>query len=231
LAFRIKNLLDLSGAGAIFNFMDVCNLIETFSEESASRLTGVSMRQLRYWDSKGFFSPSLAYADRSQPYSRLYSFRDVVALKVLNALRNDAKVSLPHLREVKDRLLKLGEALWGETTLYVHKKRVVFVNPETGALEEVVSGQGILKIPLKVASENMRKQIKRMNQRAADNIGKFMRNRNVAHNQLVIAGTRIPVDNVKAFAEQGYSVAQIKVEYPILTDEDIRAAIAYNLAA
>jgi uncharacterized protein (DUF433 family) len=211
--------------------MNVRNLIETFTEEAASRLTGISMRQLRYWDSEGFFSPSLAYADRSQPYSRLYSFRDVVALKVLNALRNDAKVSLQHLREVKDRLLELGDTLWAETTLYVHKRKVVFVNPKTEALEEVVSGQGILQIPLKVVSENMREQIKQINQRASGDIGKFMRNRNVAHNQVVIAGTRIPVDNVKAFAEQGYSVAQIKLEYPILTDEDIRAAIAYNLAA
>jgi uncharacterized protein (DUF433 family) len=211
--------------------MNVRNIIETFSEESASRLTGISKRQLRYWDSDGFFSPSLAYADRSQPYSRLYSFHDVVALKVLSALRNDAKISLRHLREVKDRLLELGEALWGETTLYVHKKRVVFVNPQTAALEEVVSGQGILQIPLKVASENMREQIKRINQRAADDMGKFMRNRNVAHNRLVFSGTRIPVANVKAFAEQGYSVAQIKLEYPVLTDEDIRAAIDYNLAA
>jgi DNA-binding transcriptional MerR regulator len=150
--------------------MNVRNLIETFSEESASRLTGISKRQLRYWDSVGFFSPSLAYADRGQPYSRLYSFRDVVALKVLSALRNDEKISLQHLREVKDRLLELGEALWGETTLYVHKKRVVFVNPQTAALEEVVSGQGVLQIPLKVASENMREQISRSNQRAAENL-------------------------------------------------------------
>src|SRR5882672_3208640 len=111
--------------------MDIRKLIETFSEETASRLTGVSIRQLRYWDGDGFFSPSLAYPDRSTAHSRIYSFRDIVALKVLNTLRNDAKVPLQHLREVKDSLLALGDTLWAETILYVHNKRVAFVNPET----------------------------------------------------------------------------------------------------
>jgi uncharacterized protein (DUF433 family) len=211
--------------------MDARKIIETFSEETASRLTGVSVRQLRYWDGDGFFSPSLAYDDRRVAYSRLYSFRDIVSLKVLNTLRNDAKVPLQHLRAVKEKLQALGDALWIETTLYVHSKRVAFVNPETEALEEVVSGQGLLQIPLQVASNNMRESIKRLNQRSPDEIGKFERKRKVANNQLVIAGTRIPVESVKAFASEGYSVERIKLEYPTLTDEDIRAAINYADAA
>jgi uncharacterized protein (DUF433 family) len=211
--------------------MDDRKPIEMFSEEMTSRLTGVSVRQLRYWDSDGFFSPGFGYEDRKKPYSRLYSFRDLVALKVLNGLRNEVKVPLGHLREVKDRLLSLGEKLWGETVLYVHNKRVVFVNPETDTLEEVVSGQGILQIPLLVASSNMREAIRLLNQRKPETIGKFEKKRNIADNQLVIAGTRIPVENIKAFAAQGYSVDQIKLEYPTLKEEDIRAAIDYDAAA
>jgi len=211
--------------------MDERKPIAMFSEEITSRLTGVSVRQLRYWDSDGFFSPSFGYEDRSKPYSRLYSFRDLVALKVLNGLRNEVKVPLGHLREVKERLLSLGEKLWGETTLYVHNKRVVFVNPETDTLEEVVSGQGVLQIPLLVASANMREAIRLLNRRKPETIGKFEKRRDVADNQLVIAGTRIPVQNIKAFAAQGYSVDQIKLEYPTLTEEDIQAAINYDAAA
>lgn len=211
--------------------MEERRLIEAFSEETASRLTGVTVRQLRYWDRDGFFSPSLGYDDRSQPHSRLYTFRDVVALKVLNALRNDAKVPLGHLREVKQKLLGLGEELWAETTLYVMNKRVVFVNPETNAMEEVVSGQGVLQIPLSVASSNMREAISRLNQRGPGEIGKFERKRKIANNQLVVAGTRIPVRSIKAFAAAGYSVEQIKSEYPTLNEEDIRAAISHDAAA
>jgi uncharacterized protein (DUF433 family) len=213
------------------NPMEERKIVETFSEETTSRLTGVSIRQLRYWDDDGFFSPSLGYENRSASYSRLYSFRDIVSLKVLNTLRNDAKVPLQHLRGVKDKLLALGDALWAGTTLYVHAKRVVFVNPETDALEEVVSGQGLLQIPLQVASSNMRDAINRLKERKPDEIGKFERKRKIAYNQLVIAGTRIPVESVKAFAAEGYSVERIKLEYPTLTEEDIRAAIDYADAA
>lgn len=150
---------------------------------------------------------------------------------MLNALRNDAKVPLQHLREVKDNLLALGDALWGETTLYVHNKKVVFVNPETDAFEEVVSGQGVLQIPLQVTSANMREAIKRLNQRGPEQIGKFEQRRKIANNQVVIAGTRIPGESIKAFATEGYSVERIKLEYPTLTEEDIRAAINYATAA
>src|SRR5262245_20194400 len=82
-------------------------IVSVFTEDEVARLTGITTHQLRYWDRHDFFSPSLAYEDRSRPYSRLYSFRDVVSLKVLNQLRNEEGVSLPHLRDVKKRLAKL----------------------------------------------------------------------------------------------------------------------------
>jgi uncharacterized protein (DUF433 family) len=82
-----------------------------------------------------------------------------------------------------------------------------------------------------VASSNMREAIRLLNQRKPETIGKFEKKRNIADNQLVIAGTRIPVENIKAFAAQGYSVDQIKLEYPTLKEEDIRAAIDYDAAA
>jgi DNA-binding transcriptional MerR regulator len=81
---------------------DASVVVSAFTEDQVERLTGVTKRQLRYWDRTGFFAPSLAFEDRSQPFSRLYSFRDVVSLKVLNALRNDGHVPLPQLREVRN---------------------------------------------------------------------------------------------------------------------------------
>jgi uncharacterized protein (DUF433 family) len=201
------------------------NIIEVFSEAMASRLTGVSVRQLRYWDRDSFFSPSLGEEDRSVPFSRLYSFRDIVSLKVLNTLRNDAGVSLQHLRETKEKLVVLSDRLWADTVLYVHNKRVAFVNPKSDVLEEVVTGQALLQIPLQIASDNMRDAVKRLHERNPADIGRLEKKRNVASNQLVIAGTRIPVANVQAFATSGYSIKKIKAEYPTLTEDDIKAAI------
>ncbi|MGN6548624.1 MAG: MerR family transcriptional regulator, partial [Pararhizobium sp.] len=94
-------------------------MISAFTEDHVERLTGLTQRQLRHWDRTGFFSPSFAYEDRRKPFSRLYSFRDLVCLKVLDALRNEAKVPLSHLRIVKDKLAHLGNDAWAKTTLYV----------------------------------------------------------------------------------------------------------------
>jgi uncharacterized protein (DUF433 family) len=206
-------------------------VVSAFTEDHVERLTGISGRQLRYWDRSGFFVPSLAYEDRRAAYSRLYSFRDIVGLKVINALRNDAGVSLPHLREVKDRLSHLGEDMWAKTTLYVLNKRVIFNNPETDKKEEVVSGQGILQIPLAVVSGDMQAAIRALRERDQKTIGKIEHQRGVAHNQPVVAGTRIPVRSIKAFADAGYSVDQIRKEYPTLTREDIKAALEFGAAA
>jgi uncharacterized protein (DUF433 family) len=206
-------------------------VLSAFTENHVSRLTGVSVRQLRYWDRTGFFVPSMAYENRRESYSRLYSFRDLACLKIVNALRNEAKVPLPHLREVKDTLSHLGDDLWAKTTLYVLNRRVVFHNPETDKREEVLTGQGVLQIPLVVVTGDLEIAVRVLWQRDTSKIGKIERQRNIVQNQPVIAGTRIPVRSVKAFADAGYSIDQIKKEYPTLTDEDIRAAIAYHAAA
>ena len=206
-------------------------IVAAFTEEQAERLTGVSQRQLRYWDRDGFFVPSLAYEDRGKPFSRLYSFRDLVSLKIVNALRNDAGVALSHLRGVKEKLAHLGDDMWAKTSLFVLNKEVVFVNPETQAKEAVLSQQGILQIPLEVVTGDMRAAVRALRQRDATTIGKIDRRRGVASNQAVVAGTRIPVRTIKTFAKAGYSIDQIKAEYPTLTDEDIRAAIKYHEAA
>jgi uncharacterized protein (DUF433 family) len=208
---------------------DTGGLIAAFTEDQTEQLTGISKRQLRYWDRTGFFVPSLAYRDRRTPYSRLYSFRDLVALRIVNALRNEASVSLQHLREVKEKLAHLGDHLWAQTTLYVLNRNVIFHNPETGTREEVLSGQAILEIPLKVVSGKMEDAVRSMRQRDMTRVGKIERQR--AHNEAVLAGTRIPVRSVKALADAGYSIDKIREEYPTLTEEDVRAALAHDAAA
>lgn len=195
-----------------------------FTEEQASRLTGVSRRQLAEWSRSGFFKPEL-FADRGRNFSRLYSFRDLVCLKVLAQLRNERKIPMTHLKEVKSFLSHLGDRVWTEATLYVLGKKVVFEDPATGDLEEVGSKQKVLQIPLRLVANDMQDEVKKLNRRDDTVIGRLERKRGVAQNQLVIAGTRIPVRSIKAFAEAGYTPAQILAEYPTLTDADVRAAI------
>lgn len=203
-------------------------VIAAFTEADAARLTGLSVAQLRHWDRTKFFAPSLANDNRSLAYARLYSFKDLVALKVLYALRNEGQVSMQHLRGVKHRLMALG-ASWTSTTLFVLKKRVVFFNSATQSREEVISGQGVLEIGLEVETDDMKERVRQWRSRDESLAGRVEKRRGFAGE--VIAGTRIPVSNIKAFSEAGYSVEKILREYPTLTRSDVEAALAYDRAA
>ena len=212
---------------------DSNTVVAAFTEEHVERLTGVTKRQLRYWakEPDRFYIPSIKFEGDGFADLRLYSFRDLVCLKVLNALRNGSKIQLKELREVKERLAHLGDDMWAKTTLYILGKKVVFDNPETGEKEEATSGQGVLQIPLKVVTGDMQVAVKAMRMRDKLSYGQINQRRGVAQNQLVISGTRIPIRAIKEFSTAGYSVRQILKEYPTLAESDIVAAIEYKEVA
>ena len=202
------------------------NIVGAFSEEQAARLSGVSLNQLRRWDADGFFCPS--YSDvKGVPFGRIYSFRDIVSLRVLNDLRNEKRISLAHLRDVSRELSHLGDEKWTATTLYVLGRRVVFDDPRTKLRQEVVSGQRVFDIPLRIVISSTRRAVKGLNDRN-DRIGQVVRARFIAQNEPVIAGTRVSVVSIREFTEAGYSPSQIIKEYPGLTEADIAAALAYR---
>src|SRR5215211_7782715 len=120
---------------------EITNITSAFSADQVVRLTGLSMRQLAYWDKLGFFQPQYAAEDRKTPYSRIYSFKDVVGLRTLAILKTKYKCSLSHLQTVARELSSYSTAPWAEITLYVLKKRVQFKEPETGRVRGVVDGQ------------------------------------------------------------------------------------------
>ena len=117
------------------------NVVRAFGAEHVQRLTALSAGQLRYWDATGFFEPKWAYENRRSPHSQIYSFKDVVGLRVLSVLRRDHKVSLPHLREVASILSTYSDTPWADTVLYVLNKQVYFNEPETGHIRGVVTNQ------------------------------------------------------------------------------------------
>ncbi|HEV2816804.1 MAG TPA: DUF433 domain-containing protein [Allosphingosinicella sp.] len=209
--------------------LDIGNVIAAFSEEHVYRLTGLTPGRLRYWHKTNFFVPTFVEDDLRLPYSRFYSFKDVVALRTLEMLRVQNNVPLQHLRKVAENLSHLKDDLWTKTTLFVVNRKVVMVNEETGKPEEVVSGQYLLGIPLLKIIDDTKGDIEKMRQRSDAQIGNVSRARNVMHNAWVIAGTRIPVMAVKRLHEDGYSNDQIIAEYPDLTPADIKAALAHKV--
>jgi uncharacterized protein (DUF433 family) len=133
---------------------------------------------------------------------------------------------MKHLREVAAELEKSVKRPWSEVTLYVLKRRVQFKEPETGQIRGVKDGQYAL-LPLESVAQEMKQAIERLRERPMDTVGKIDRHRNVAHNEWVVSGTRIPARAIREFAAAGYSIDQIVQEYPSLTAADIKAALKH----
>jgi DNA-binding transcriptional MerR regulator len=210
------------------NAPDLRNVVAAFSEEQVERLTGLTKAQLRYWDGTGFFQPKYADEDRSRPFSRLYSFKDVVALRALGVLRNEHKVPLQHLRKVADKLCHLAEDRWIRQTLYVLNKKVVFHEPGTDLPREVLTGQYVMGLLLKTIISDTKKAVEKIQKRDPTKVGSVERSRFISRNAWVIGGTRIPTAAIRRFKEAGYTTEQIIAEYPGLTPRDIRAALRHE---
>ncbi len=71
--------------------------MEGFTAHQATKFTGCTPRQLRYWDSIGLVQPSVQQTGGRPGVPRLYSFRDLIALKVVKSLL-DGGMSLQKVR-------------------------------------------------------------------------------------------------------------------------------------
>lgn len=79
-----------------------------FTAEQASRLSNCTHHQLRYWDRVGLVSPSIQGTGGRPGVRRLYSFRDLVALRVVRSLLDNG-MSLQRVRRAWDYLRREGD--------------------------------------------------------------------------------------------------------------------------
>jgi DNA-binding transcriptional MerR regulator len=78
-------------------------LDEGFTAQQASRLTGCTQHQLRYWDRVDLVRPSVQGTGGKPGIRRLYSFRDLVALRVVRSLLDNG-MSVQRVRRAWDYL-------------------------------------------------------------------------------------------------------------------------------
>ena len=113
---------------------------------TACHAAGISYRQLDYWARTGLVVPGVRDASGSGT-QRLYSFRDIVVLKVVKRLL-DAGVSLQNIRKAIETLRQWGEDDLATMTLISDGTTVY----ECRSAEEVVDllqgGQGVFGIAL-----------------------------------------------------------------------------------
>lgn len=77
--------------------------LEGFTSHQASRLTGATPRQLRYWDQITLVRPSVQQTGGRSGVPRLYSFRDLISLRVVKSLL-DGGMSLQRVRRAYEYL-------------------------------------------------------------------------------------------------------------------------------
>jgi DNA-binding transcriptional MerR regulator len=120
----------------------------SFSTAQTARLTGLSPRQLDYWDRQGFVRPSVARAS-GYGSARRYSFADLVRLRVAARLRA-AGFGLNKIRQCVQTLRRLDPSREGMTDvrLLVAGSRVVWARSERELVDILQEGQLMLVFPL-----------------------------------------------------------------------------------
>ena len=82
--------------------------MDGFTAQQASELTKCTAHQLRYWDKVDLVKPSLQSTDGRPGRRRLYSFRDLVALRVVKSLLDNG-MSVQRVRRAWDYLRRTAD--------------------------------------------------------------------------------------------------------------------------
>ncbi len=80
---------------------------QAFTAEQTCRLSNCTHHQLRYWDRVDLVSPSIQGTGGRPGVRRLYSFRDLIALRVVRSLLDNG-MSLQRVRRAWDYLRREG---------------------------------------------------------------------------------------------------------------------------
>lgn len=112
----------------------------------ACSAAGISYRQLDYWARTGLVTPSVKPAEGSGS-QRLYSFRDIVVLKVVKRLL-DAGISLQNIRKAVETLRAHGSQDLSNITLMSDGASVYECRSPEEVVDLLQAGQGVFGIAL-----------------------------------------------------------------------------------
>lgn len=108
------------------------------------KIVGITYRQLDHWDRTGLLSPSLATA-RGSGSQRLYSYRDVVVLRIIKQLL-DSGVTLQRARKAIDFFRDaVGDDL-ASASLVLGASRSVLARDGEELLDLLRGGQGVFNV-------------------------------------------------------------------------------------
>ena len=204
-------------------------MIQAFSLERASRITGLTRRQLEYWDQTDVLRPSIAEHE-IDGLPRLYSYLDLMRLQVAKHLR-DRKILPSQIRRL---VLELEERGFDEPLLTLRFVRVknshevFWIDPRTDqplSARSVDQAAAVWDLTLEDIRSGIEGQIAELLERKP---GKVVRIRALHASQPVLDGTRVPTAKIALLAKQGWTNRRIRQEFPHLTKVDIEAALSHE---
>jgi DNA-binding transcriptional MerR regulator len=113
---------------------------------TACAAAGITYRQLDYWARTGLVEPSVRAAHGSGS-QRLYSFRDILVLKVVKRLL-DTGISLQQIRAAVQHLRDRGSADLAQVTLMSDGVSVYECTSADEVVDLLAGGQGVFGIAL-----------------------------------------------------------------------------------
>jgi DNA-binding transcriptional MerR regulator len=106
------------------------------------KIVGITYRQLDYWTRTGLVFPTIQAATGSGS-QRLYSFNDLLQLKVVKSL-TDAGASLQKVRQAIDYVRDNLSDDWSQVTIVADGGGVYACTSDAEVVDLLRSGQGVL---------------------------------------------------------------------------------------
>lgn len=135
---------------------------EGFRSTQVCKVVGITYRQLDYWDRSGLLGPSLQAAQGSGT-QRLYTFRDVVTLRVIKRLK-DAGTSLHKIRSAFEQLEEQVGADWRESdiTLLSNGTTIYAATSPEEVFDLLKRGQGVFGIAVRPVHDEVQGELHRL---------------------------------------------------------------------
>jgi len=150
---------DDSGTGAVIGYRG----------PTACSAAGITYRQLDYWARTGLVVPTIRSASGSGS-QRLYSFKDILVLKVVKRLL-DAGVSLQNIRIAVDALRARGVDDLAQVTLLSDGTSVFECTSSEEVVDLLRGGQGVFGIAVSGALRELRGSLAHLPGERADAVG------------------------------------------------------------
>lgn len=130
-----------------------------FRAPTVCALVGITYRQLDYWARTDLITPSLQAANGSGS-QRLYSFTDVVQLKMIKRLK-DAGMSLPKIRAAMETLReRLGEdRSLSDVTLVADGSTIYAATSPDEVIDVLRRGQGVFAMAVGPLREELEAEV------------------------------------------------------------------------